>query len=129
MQPLLKRIESIVLFVPDIEAAAQWYASLFGAPVQHENAQFAFVRAPGLTIGFHPSDEKCPGGIGGTCVYWEVADLSEAIQSLVGAGARLHRGPAETDFGAKVALLADPFGCTIGLNQSSEESRRKAGLF
>ncbi|WP_205836281.1 VOC family protein [Iodobacter violaceini] len=124
----LKRIESILLFVADIEAAAAWYASIFGAEVQHENPQFAFIRAPGIVIGFHPADEKCPGGIGGTSAYWEVSDITHAIENLVRLGARVYRGPGETDFGAKIALLIDPFGCTIGLNQASAVSRSKTGV-
>ena len=63
---MLKRVESLVLFVPNVVAAAHWYAEIFGAEVQFENPLFAFVRAPGVVVGFHPADEKCPGGVGGT---------------------------------------------------------------
>ena len=122
---MLKRVESLVLFVPDVVAAANWYAEIFGAEVQFENPLFAFVRAPGVVVGFHPADDKCPGGIGGTTAYWEVEDLETAIVFLTERGARLHRGPGRTDFGAGAALLMDPFGCTVGLNQSSEESRHR----
>jgi len=125
---MLKTVESIVRFVPDIEAAASWYADLLGATVEHENPNYAFVRRQGgMLIGFHPADEKCPGGIGGTTVYWEVDDLASAVERLQRRGARLHRGPALTDLGAKVAMLLDPFGCTIGLNESSDRSRAALG--
>ena len=120
----LERVESVVLFVQDVDTAAAWYAALFGTTVQHENPHYAFVRGPGVLVGFHPADAKCPGGIGGTSVYWEVGDLVAALARLQAHGARLHRGPACTDLGAKVALLVDPFGCTIGLNQSSAASLR-----
>ena len=121
---MLKRVESVVLFVHDVVAAAKWYADVFGVEVQFENPLFAFVRGHGVVVGFHPADEKCPGGIGGTSVYWEVEDLNEAVAYLTARGARLYRGPARTDFGAAVALMVDPFACTVGLNQSTEESRR-----
>lgn len=121
---MLKHIESIVLFVPDIDAAARWYAEIFNTPVQHENPKYAFIQAPGLLIGFHPADVKCPGGIGGTSAYWEVERLDAAIKFLTDRGAKRFRGPGTTDFGAHIALLVDPFGCTIGLNQSTELSRR-----
>jgi predicted enzyme related to lactoylglutathione lyase len=111
--------------VQDINAAANWYAKLLGAEVQHENAKYAFIRGPGVLIGFHPADEKCPGGVGGTTAYWEVEDLDKSVAFLLEHGAVLHRGPAQTDFGAKVAMLVDPFGCTIGLNQSTTESRQR----
>ena len=118
---MLKRIDSVVLFVHDVAAAAKWYAEIFGVEVQFENPLFAFVRGPGVVVGFHPADGKCPGGIGGTSVYWEIEDLNQAVTFLTERGARLCRGPARTDFGAAVALMVDPFGCTVGLNQSAGE--------
>ncbi len=123
--PMLKHIESVVLFVHDIDAAATWYAEIFSTTVRHENPKYAFIQAPGLLIGFHPADVKCPGGIGGTSAYWEVERLDEAVEVLTGRGAKLFRGPGITDFGATAALLVDPFGCTIGLNQSTEQSRQR----
>jgi predicted enzyme related to lactoylglutathione lyase/GNAT superfamily N-acetyltransferase len=122
--PLLRHVQSVVLFVPDIDAAAAWYAALLGSTVEYENPKFAYVRGAGTVVGFHPADGKCPGGIGGTTVYWEVSDLEEAVRQLVKRGARLHRGPGQTSLEATVALLIDPFGCTIGLNEASERSRR-----
>ena len=126
---MLNRVESVVFFVRDVVGAANWYAGIFGSEIQFENPMFAFVRGPGLVLGFHPADDKCPGGVGGTSVYWEVEDLESAVSFLSARGARVYRGPGRTDFGALVALLVDPFGCTIGLNQSSAESRlRSRGL-
>ena len=124
---MLKSVESIVLFVPDIEAAARWYAEIFGSEVEYENPAYAFIKANDLVIGFHPADLKCPGGIGGTTAYWEVENIAAAVSFLVGRGATLHRGPILTSFGAGAAMVIDPFGCTIGLNASSLESRVKSG--
>jgi predicted enzyme related to lactoylglutathione lyase len=120
---MLKSIESVVLFVQDIDAAAAWYAAIFGTEVLHENDQYAYIHAPGVLYGFHPADDKCPGGIGGTTVYWQVEDLDVAVEDLVARGARVHRGPGKTSFGAGVAMLVCPFGCTIGLNQSTPQSQ------
>lgn len=124
---MFKTVETVLLFVQDIDAAAAWYARLLNAEVQHENADYAFVRGPGVLLGFHPADAKCPGGIGGTTVYWEIDDLDQSLDTLLSAGAALHRGPALTSFGARVAMLIDPFGCTIGLNQATAASRQHLG--
>ena len=115
---MFKSVESVVFFVPDVAEAATWYATLLSSVVEHENADYAFVRGPGVLLGFHPADAKSPGGIGGTTVYWEVDDLGTSVERLVTQGARLYRGPLTTDLGARVAMLSDPFGCTIGLNQA-----------
>jgi len=125
---VLKFIESVVLFVRDVPGAATWYAELFGSEVKYENAHYAYVQAPGVLYGFHPADSKCPGGIGGTAVYWEVEDLAEAIAELVTRGASVYRGPGTTDFGAGAAMLLCPFGCTIGLNRSTPQSRAALAL-
>lgn len=117
--PLLRAIDTVVLFVPDIDAAAQWYAALFDVDLEYENPKFAFIRAPGAIIGFHPADAKCPGGVGGTTVYWKVASLTQAVSELERMGARLLRGPGVTSLGDAVAMLVDPFGCTIGLQQQA----------
>lgn len=119
---LFKQLESVIFFVPDIEAAAAWYADVFQTTVQRENDQYVFIKAPGCLIGFHPLDGKCPGGPGGTTAYWEVASLQAAIEALELKGAVLYRGPITTSFGAKAAMLIDPFGCTLGLNQSTQAS-------
>lgn len=122
---MLRAVESVVFFVSDIDAAAAWWADLLGSPVGHENPRFAFVHGPGgVLLGFHPADAKCPGGIGGTTVYWEVDDLDAGVAALQARGARLHRGPARTDFGAAVAMLVCPWGCSIGLNQATPASRQ-----
>jgi predicted enzyme related to lactoylglutathione lyase len=119
---MLKFIESVVFFVPDVAVAAAWYADIFGSEIGWENPKYAFVKAPGVNVGFHPADEKCPGGVGGSVVYWEVESMDDAIQDLTQRGAKVHRGPGVTDFGAKAAMLIDPFGCAIGLNQASPKS-------
>lgn len=119
---LFKKVESVVLFVADIDQAAAWYAEIFQTEIRRENAQYAFIKAPGCLLGFHPLDSKCPGGAGGTTVYWEVEGLQDAIKTLEQRGASLYRGPISTSFGASAAMLLDPFGCTIGLNQSTVQS-------
>lgn len=124
----LKHMESIVLFVPDVGRAAAWYAEILGADVEWENPDFAFVKTDGPLIGFHPADSKCPGGAGGTTAYWEVESIGECVEYLTQRGATLHRGPAVTSFGAGAAMLLDPFGCTIGLNASSRESRARLSV-
>jgi predicted enzyme related to lactoylglutathione lyase len=47
-----------------------------------------------------------------------VADFDVALSTLPALGSTPHRGAAVTDFGVRVALLIDPFGNTLGLNQA-----------
>lgn len=112
---MLKCIDSVVLFVADIDTAAQWYADIFNASVQYENPKYAYIRAAGVTLGFHPIDAKTLGGVGGTTVYWRVDDVSAAMDALIERGAQRQRGPYVTDLGETTAIVIDPFGCTLGL--------------
>lgn len=118
---LLKNIESVIFFVNDIHAASRWYAELFGltaADVQYENANYAFIQAEGLLVGFHPADEKNASGVNGSASYWSVDDLDIVMAQMIARGATRYRGPIATDLGARVCMLIDPFGNTIGLNQA-----------
>jgi predicted enzyme related to lactoylglutathione lyase len=112
------RIDSVLFFVSDIHAAAQWYASLFESTVEYENPHYAFVRTPFSTFGFHPADEKCPGGRGGSVTYLEVANVDAAIALISEKGASLHRGPLTTSPGPRVAVIQDPFGSLLGISEA-----------
>jgi uncharacterized protein len=124
---MLKAIESVVFFVNDIHAAARWYADLFAIAhdrIEYENPNYAFVRAPGSLVGFHPADKKCPGGVGGTTSYWSVDNLDSVRAHMIAKGARLHRGPMKTDLGERVCMLIDPFGNSIGLHEAAAANKR-----
>jgi len=81
-----------------------------------------------MMMGFHLADTQSPGGIGCTTVYWEVANLAHSMAQLEAAGATRYRVPMTTSLGAQAAMLKDPFGCCIGLNQSSATSRAATGV-
>ncbi|MDK2123918.1 VOC family protein [Parachitinimonas caeni] len=114
---LKPHIREVVYFVADIDAAAQWYGTLFGAAVEYENPRYAFIRLPEVTLGFHPADAKNASSTGGAAVYWQVERLDAALAHLEATGAVLLRGPGTTDLGEQVCLLCDPFGNLLGLNQ------------
>lgn len=120
---MFKFPDTLILFVDDIHACAQWYGELFGSKVAYENPQFAFVQGPGLLLGFHPADHKNRGGTGNT-LYWEVDDIAAAISQLEARGAKRYRGPVVTDLGGQAAMLLDPFGNTLGLHSHTAASRQ-----
>jgi uncharacterized protein len=115
----IRGIDSVLFFVSDIHAAAQWYASLFDSSIEYENPFYAFVKTPFSTFGFHPADEKCPGGRGGSVTYLEVENADNTIALLISKGASLHRGPITTTLGARVAMICDPFGSLLGISEST----------
>ena len=115
---MLMQVESILLFVEDIHAVAQWYSRLFDTNVEYENPNYAFIRTGSVILSFHPSDEKKGPGHNGQVTYWAVNNFDQALARCQQQGATLYRGPMITTLGAKVAMLLDPFGNPFGLNQS-----------
>jgi uncharacterized protein len=57
---MLKHAESVALFVNDAVAAAKWCAEIFGVEVHFGNPHFAFVRGPGVVVGFYPANRNVP---------------------------------------------------------------------
>jgi len=112
---VLDHFDSVVFFVEDINAAANWYAKILDTQVQYENPSYAFIEFSGGKIGFHPADKLSHSGISGQTSYWKVEKLSIAIELFTKNGAKLYRGPMKTDLNEHVCILQDPFSSTIGL--------------
>lgn len=115
---MLTQIESVLLFVQDIHAAAKWYGDILSLKVEYENEHYAFIKGPQIILGFHPADEKNNAGQNGSVTYWKVENLEKALTTLREKGATLYRGPMTTTLSANVAMMTDPFGNQFGLNES-----------
>lgn len=112
---MLKKYDSTVYFVEDIDNAAQWYADIVGAGVKYENEMYAYIETGDLKIGFHPEGKKSSSGTAGQTTYWRVGSLGASIDVLTGKGAKLYRGPIQTSLDEYACILIDPFGNTLGL--------------
>jgi len=51
-------LKEIVYFVNDIKRARDWYLLAFGGSKDFESEFYNSITAGGVSIGFHPSDEK-----------------------------------------------------------------------
>jgi catechol 2,3-dioxygenase-like lactoylglutathione lyase family enzyme len=99
------------IVVADMERSLAFYTTTLGlkAGAHHEN--FAFVHAPGVTIGLHPKpehDKTSPRG--NLSIGFEVKDMESAVRALTA------HGVAPTQFEneeAKFALFSDPDGAPL----------------
>ncbi len=113
-------IFAITLFVEDLDAAKEFYRSVFALPVDyedHDSAVFAFggvlvnllaaSQAPGLV-------EPAPVGGSDAGVRFQltirVDDVDAAAREAVSRGAVLLNGPLDRPWGVRTAAFRDPAG-------------------
>ena len=133
---MIGRLNHVAIAVPDLSAAANLYRNAFGATVSapmalpEHGVTTVFVELPNSKIELlHPLGENSPiakflrrnpgGGIHHLC--YEVADIEQAIQRLVGEGMRI-LGDGKPKLGAHGKLViflhpADSLGTLIELEQ------------
>ena len=112
---MLLSLDHVLMFVPSVRAAAEWYASALQMPVTFLDANFATISVGSAQLCFHLADGKVPAGRAGQVAYWRVASLDDARERFVGSGAQLYRGPLAIGEGVGICQFADPFGNLIGL--------------
>ncbi len=133
---MIGRLNHVAIAVPDLSAAADLYRNAFGATVSapmalpEHGVTTVFVELPNSKIELlHPLGENSPiakflrrnpgGGIHHLC--YEVADIEQATQRLVGEGMRI-LGDGKPKLGAHGKLViflhpADSLGTLIELEQ------------
>jgi catechol 2,3-dioxygenase-like lactoylglutathione lyase family enzyme len=99
------------IVVADMDRAIGFYTDALGlkAGARHDN--FAFVHAPGVTIGLHPKPEhaaETPRG--NLSIGFEVEDMESAAARLTKHGVSLTRFENQE---AQFALFSDPDGAPL----------------
>ncbi len=112
---MIQALDHVLMFVPSVRAAADWYASTLRLPALFIDENFASIAVGAVQLCFHLADAKVPVGRAGQVAYWRVLSLREAIDQFKQAGADLYRGPLAIESGQGICQIADPFGNLIGL--------------
>jgi len=112
---MLLALDHVLMFVPSVRTAAEWYATTMQMPATFLDENFAIIRVGTAQLCFHPADSKVPAGRAGQVAYWRVASLADARARFEKSGARLYRGPLAIGEGVGICQFADPFGNLIGL--------------
>lgn len=102
-------INSLVIPVSDLGAAKAVYSALYGAP-HTDQPYYVGFNVNGFEIALAPGD-----GSGGTVAYADVEDLDAAREALLAAGATERDEPRQVAPEARVCVLLDADGNTIGL--------------
>jgi predicted enzyme related to lactoylglutathione lyase len=113
--PVLQSLDHVLMFVPSVREAAEWYSSVLRLPVTYLDEAFASITVGSAQLCFHTADIKVPAGRAGQVAYWRVASLTAAAARFQALGAQLYRGPLAIESGLGICQLADPFGNLFGL--------------
>ncbi|WP_338849371.1 VOC family protein [Massilia sp. W12] len=108
-----KPVFAILVHVPDVPAALNWYlAALPGARRAHiaEPIAFDYLDVGGIMLELVPADEKVTNAAAGSVVYWHTPDFDASLAHLLSIGATLYRGPGAIEFGHKMCQVKDPWG-------------------
>jgi predicted enzyme related to lactoylglutathione lyase len=114
------QICAVLVYVPDVPAALDWYQSAFRGAVRCFLEEFnqTYLEFNGIRLEIVPADAKLSAGSAGsagTVVYWTVDDFDEALQHFLRTGATLYRGPGHVEAGKQMCMLRDPWENCIGL--------------
>ena len=111
----LQSLDHVVMFVPAVRAAAEWYSSALGLPIACLDDNFGYIKVGSSQLCFHVADEKANAGHRGQVAYWRVSSLTETCARMERAGATLYRGPLVIGNGEAICQMSDPFGNLFGL--------------
>lgn len=113
-------IFAVTLFVEDLEAAKQYYQTVFGLPVAYEDgasAVFTFERTMINLLKIESADELinparvAPRAAGSRMVFTlQVDDVDARCAELKARGVTLLNGPMDRPWGIRTASFADPAG-------------------
>jgi len=111
------------VYAADLDAAAEWYADVFGiepyfrrpgyvefrvGPYEHE---FGIIDA-----AFRPDAPAAPGG---PILYWQVDDVTAAHEALLAKGAAAFQPVMVRGEGFVTASVVDPFGNLLGVMENA----------
>ncbi|WP_231957653.1 VOC family protein [Paraburkholderia tropica] len=108
---------AVLIYVPDVAAAIDWYQSAFRGSERRRLSEFDFTCLDfnGISLEIVPSDEKLSSGAAGTVAYWAVEDFDDTLAHLLAVGATLYRGPGRIEDNKQMCMVRDPWGNCIGL--------------
>jgi predicted enzyme related to lactoylglutathione lyase len=128
------RLALVILAVPELDPARDFYSRAFGWPITVEAPVYAELALPrGLRLGLYAREgfgknvgavpHAVPvGALAPTELYLYVADPAAALHRAVEAGGRLLSPLAPRDWGDEVGYVADPFGNVLALARDTEEA-------
>ena len=117
---MLRKIDCIMIRVDDVEAAARYYAEVFGLqPLWSGDGSIGLVfRESDAEIVLH-NDPAIPSPVE---VYYVVDDVIAAVSHYTAQGCQVLVAPFDITIG-KCAVIGDPFGTRLCILDRTKGSR------
>jgi predicted enzyme related to lactoylglutathione lyase len=109
-----KGIRTVVYPVRDIAKAKAVFRALLGKEPYADDPYYVGFKVDNQDIGLDPNGHK-----EGMTVYYEVGDIKQSLQSLLGGGAQQVQEIKDVGGGRLIASVKDADGNIIGLLQDS----------
>jgi len=111
------------VYSADLDAAADWYADVFGIEPYFRRPGYVEFRVGPYEHEFGIIDAAyrpdVPGAPGGPILYWQVDDVAAVHDALLAKGASAFQPVMVRGDGFVTASVVDPFGNLLGVMENS----------
>lgn len=111
---LFEGLRTVIYQVDDLAKAKDWYSRILGFAPYFDEPFYVGFNVGGYELGLDPDGEKVTKG-NNAIVYWGVANIENALENLLEAGAETKSEIMEVGGGVKVATVKDPFENVLGI--------------
>lgn len=108
-------LRTVIYRVNDLDRAKAFYRQGFEVEPYFDQPFYVGFNVGGFELGLDPDTSEGAPGPGGSVAYWGVNAIEAAFDRLVGLGGSPVSPVKDVGGGIRVAIVADPFGNTIGL--------------
>jgi predicted enzyme related to lactoylglutathione lyase len=105
-------IKTVVYPVTDLARAKALFTAFLGVEPYADSPYYVGFKVGDLDIGLDPNGHK-----EGMTAYYQVSDIKQSLQALLGAGAQLIQQVKDVGGGRLIASVRDAEGNIIGLLQ------------
>ena len=121
----MTKIPYIMVFVSDMKRSVAFYRDVLGLPFKFESPGWSEFATEGTTLALHKAGTPAAAGVdpashpAGICRFGlHVPNLDALHEKLTAQGVRCVMPPTLQDFGARLAVYADPDGLPIAFGES-----------
>ena len=123
-----------MVFVIDMERSVAFYRNMLGLPLKFQSPEWTEFATEGTTLASHhaskPSDiATVQGQMAGRCQlgFW-VDDIEAFHQDMLAKEIMCIQSPREEEFGAKLAVYADPDGLPFSVAENLKKEQADQSL-
>jgi lactoylglutathione lyase len=118
---MITGLQTIVLYVSDVERAARFYRDQLGLDQVYEHEGRLALRCGPTRLLLHPTEdsERGPWNVE---LYFQVDDVDDTVSALRAQGVGVLLEPTDEPWGERNAGVLDADGYPVYLTQSLEDS-------